>query len=64
MSATNSEKSKAAAPAAKVVVKKTRTSLLKLFLRTVYWVAIVGIVSAVLYISADTAMTIYKHSNS
>jgi hypothetical protein len=59
----NSEKAKAQAVAPKVVVvKKTRTSLPKLFLRTVYWVLILTIISVVLYITADTVLTIYKHT--
>jgi hypothetical protein len=59
----NSEKAKTtAAPAKVVVVKKTRTSLPKLFLRTVYWVLILAILAVVLYITADTVLTIYKHT--
>jgi hypothetical protein len=59
----NSEKTKTtAAPAKVAVVKKTRTSLPKLFLRTVYWVLILAILAVVLYITADTVLTIYKHT--
>jgi hypothetical protein len=63
MSSSNSEKAKTApAVPTVVVVKKTRTSLPKLFLRTVYWVLILSILSVVLYITADTFLTIYKHT--
>ncbi len=63
MSSSNSEKAKTAPAVPKVVVvKKTRTSLPKLFLRTVYWVLILSILSVVLYITADTVLTIYKHT--
>jgi hypothetical protein len=63
MSSSNSEKAKTAPPVPKVVVvKKTRTSLPKLFLRTVYWVLILSILAVVLYITADTVLTIYKHT--
>ncbi len=58
------EKKQTAEPAKVVVVKKTRTSLSKLFLRTIYWVLIVLIISVVLYITAETVLTIYKHTAS
>lgn len=59
---TKTEKKHTAEPAKVVVVKKTRTSLSKLFLRTIYWVLIVLIISVVLYISAETVLTIYKQT--
>ena len=45
-----------------VVIKKTRTSLPKLFLRTVYWILILTILAVILYITAETFLTIYKHT--
>jgi hypothetical protein len=46
----------------KVAIKRTRTSPVKVFLRTVYWLITLAIVGIVLYISFEAGWMIYKNS--
>ncbi len=46
----------------KVVVKRTRTSPVKVFLRTVYWLITLSILAIVLYISFEAGWMIYKNT--
>ncbi len=46
----------------KVAVRRTRTSLVKVFLRTVYWLITLAIIAIVLYISFEAGWMIYKNS--
>ncbi len=46
----------------KVVVKRTRTSPVKVFLRAVYWLIILSVVAIVLYISFEAGWMIYKNT--
>lgn len=46
----------------KVAVKRTRTSPVKVFLRTTYWLISIAVVCVVLYISFEVGMTIYSNA--
>ncbi len=46
----------------KVVVKRTRTSPVKVFLRTVYWLITLSILAIVLYISFEAGWMVYKNT--
>ena len=46
----------------KVGVKRTRTSPVKVFLRTVYWLITLSILAIVLYISFEAGWMIYKNT--
>lgn len=46
----------------KVVVKRTRTSPVKVFLRTVYWLITLAVIGIVLYISFEAGWMIYKNT--
>ncbi len=45
----------------RVVVRKVRTSPVKVFLRAVYWLLTLTIVAVVLYISFEAGWLIYKN---
>jgi hypothetical protein len=45
----------------RVVVRKVRTSPIKLFLRTVYWLITLAILAVVIYISFEAGWLIYKN---
>jgi|GEM_PF-2575208 len=45
----------------RVVVRKVRTSPVKLFLRAVYWLLTLTILAVVLYISFEAGWLIYKN---
>jgi|JI7StandDraft_1071085.scaffolds.fasta_scaffold00653_8 hypothetical protein len=45
----------------KVAIKRTRTSPVKVFLRTVYWLISLSVIGIVLYISFEAGWMIYKN---
>ncbi len=47
----------------KVVVKRTRTSPVKVFLRAVYWLITLSVIGIVLYISFEAGWMIYKNTS-
>ncbi len=46
----------------KVAVKRTRTSPVKVFLRSVYWLITLAVIAIVLYISFEAGWMIYKNT--
>lgn len=46
----------------KIVVKRTRTSPVKVFLRTMYWLISLAVIGVVLYISFEVGMTVYNNA--
>lgn len=43
-----------------VVVRKTRSNPVKVMLRWVYWLVLIGVITAVVVTSLDAAMSMYK----